>query len=181
MPKVLMPIADGSEELEAISIVDILRRGEVEVVIASLTGEIITASRGTKIVPDMSLDEALNLDFDMVVLPGGMPGTDHLDKDERVHRLLKKMANAGKFIGAVCAAPRVLAHAGLLEGKRATCYPGFLDNISDGVSSTNAVVECDGNVITSRAAGTAMDFALEIVEALCGPERRQNVEQGLVR
>jgi 4-methyl-5(b-hydroxyethyl)-thiazole monophosphate biosynthesis len=181
MPKVLVPIADGSEELEAISIVDILRRAEVDVVIASLSGEMITASRGTKIVPDMSLDEALEQEFDMVVLPGGMPGTDHLDNDYRIHTLLKEMVENKKYVGAVCAAPSVLAHAGLLDGKRATCYPGFLDNISENVASTNAVVERDGQIITSRAAGTAMDFALEIVEALCGTERRKKVEDGLVR
>jgi len=181
MPRVLVPIADGSEELEAISIVDVLRRGDVDVVLASLTGKMVVASRGTKIVPDTSLDDALGQEFDMVVLPGGMPGTKHLDADERIHGLLKKMVDSDRFVGAVCAAPSVLAHAGLLDGKRATCFPGFLDNISESVSSTNAVVERDGKIITSRAAGTAMEFALEIVEVLCGPERRQKVEAGLVR
>ena len=181
MARVLVPIADGSEELEAITIVDLLRRAEVDVTIASLTGDTITASRGTRIVPDASLDEALTQEYDMVVLPGGMPGTDHLDNDERIHKLLKDMANSGKFVGAICAAPKVLANAGLLDGKTATSYPGFLENISPDVRSTNGRVESDHRIVTSRAAGTAMDFALQLIEELVGKEKRDSVEQALVR
>lgn len=181
MPRVLVPIADGSEEMEMITIVDVLRRGEIEVTIASLTGGPITASRGTRIIPDVALDDVLDEDFDLVVLPGGLPGADHLDNDERVHALLKRNVAEGRHVGAICAAPKVLAHAGLLEGKRATCYPGFLDNAGPGVSSTGAAVEWDGNVITSRGPGTAMDFALTLIEALRDAETRQRVETGLVR
>ena len=181
MPSVLVPVADGSEEMEMIILVDILRRADFEVTIASLTGEMIVASRGTKIVPDCSMDDAQVRDFDLVVLPGGTPGADHLGKDTRVQDILKKTADDGHLVGAICAAPRVLAQAGLLDGKRATCYPGFLDGISASVASTGKAVEQDGNVITSRAAGTAVDFAPALVEALADTQKRDEVEKGLVR
>ncbi len=181
MPRVLVPVADGSEEMEMITIVDILRRADFDVTIASLTGEMIVASRGTKIVPDCSMEDAQARDFDLVVLPGGMPGADHLGKDTRVQEILKKTADDGHLVGAICAAPRVLAQAGLLDGKRATCYPGFLDGISASVASMGQAIERDGNVITSRAAGTAVDFALALVEALADNQKRDEVEKGLVR
>lgn len=181
MPSVLLPIADGSEEMEAITIVDILRRGGIDVTIASLSGEMIVASRGTKIVPDAALEDVQFEDFDLVVLPGGTPGTEHLANDSRVKDVLTRTAGAGRIVGAICAAPKVLALAGLLDGKRATSYPGFLDNISDEVASTGEAVERDGNVITSRAAGTAIDFALTLVEVLTDAENRRSVEAGLAR
>lgn len=181
MPRVLVPIAEGSEELEAITIIDLLRRAEIEVVVAGLQPGPVTCSRQTVVVPDMTLDEALQQDFDMVVLPGGLPGADHLDNDERVHALLKRMADSGKFVGAICAAPKVLANAGLLAGKRVTSYPGFLDGRDDGVASTGGAVECDGKIVTSRGPGTAMDFALMLIEQLEGRAKRDEVESRLVR
>jgi 4-methyl-5(b-hydroxyethyl)-thiazole monophosphate biosynthesis len=181
MPSVLVPVADGSEEMELITIVDVLRRADIDVTIASLTGEPITASRGTRIIPDAGLDNVLNDDFDLVVLPGGLPGADNLDNDERVHTLLKRNVAEGRYVGAICAAPRVLAHAGLLHGKRATSYPGFLDNIAPEVTSTGEAVEWDGNVVTSRGPGTAMDFALTLIEVLKDASVRETIESGLVR
>lgn len=181
MPRVLVPIADGSEEMELITIVDILRRAEIDVVVASLTGDPITASRSTRIIPDVALDEVKDFEFDLIVLPGGLPGADHLDNDERVHAILKRNVAEGRYVGAICAAPRVLAHAGLLEGKRVTAYPGFLDNIAPGVSSTGEAVERDGNIITSRGPGTAVDFALTLVEILRDASIRDEVESRLVR
>ncbi|MDP7638669.1 MAG: DJ-1/PfpI family protein [Candidatus Hydrogenedentes bacterium] len=182
MPRVLVTIADGNEELEAITIVDLLRRAEFDVTIAGLGEGPITASRGTVITPDKSLEQALEEDYDMVVLPGGLPGADNLNNDSRVQELLKTMANSGKFVGAICAAPYVLANAGVLSGKRATAYPGFLERMDlDDVEITDGVVERDGKVITSRGPGTAMDFALELIEALAGREKRDEVEEKLVR
>ncbi len=182
MTRVLVPLAQGCEELEAITIIDLLRRAEVDVVTAGLDDRPVVASKKTTIVPDTTLDEALKQEFDMVVLPGGMPGADHLDNDSRIHGLLKKMSESGKFVAAICAAPKVLAHAGLLKGKRATSYPGFLDSLEiDQVASTGAAVECDGTIITSRGAGTAMDFALKLIEVLEGVEKRDAVEAALVR
>jgi 4-methyl-5(b-hydroxyethyl)-thiazole monophosphate biosynthesis len=182
MSRVLVPIAEGSEELEAITIVDILRRAGVEVVIAGLTDEPVVMSRHTVILPDASIDEALKEEFDMVVLPGGMPGADNLDKDERVHAAIDKAMKRGKFVAAICAAPKILANAGLLDGKKATSYPGFLEIESKpDVKSTGSAVEVDGNIVTSRGPGTALDFALQLVELLEGAEKRGEVETRLQR
>jgi 4-methyl-5(b-hydroxyethyl)-thiazole monophosphate biosynthesis len=180
MAKVLVPLADGCEELEAVTIIDLLRRAGIEVVTAGLKPGIVTASRGVQLVPDVALDVALQDEYDMVALPGGMPGASNLKNDVRIIELLKKMASAGQYTAAICAAPMVLAEAGVLNGKRATCYPGFLDGLPDVRVGDGAVVQ-DGRVLTSRGPGTAMDFALMLVEVLSGVEKRQQVEAALVR
>jgi protein deglycase len=180
MVKVLVPLADGCEELEAVTIIDLLRRAGIEVVTAGLKPGIVQASRGVRLVPDLTLDVALQDDYDMVVLPGGMPGATHLKEDVRIIDLLKKMAAAQKFTAAICAAPMVLAEAGILDGKKATSYPGFLDALP-GVTVSSAAVVQDGKVLTSRGPGTAMDFALALVDVLAGAEKRQQVEDALVR
>lgn len=182
MPKVLVPLAPGFEELEAVTIMDLLRRAGVEVISAGLAAGPVTASRGTVLLPDTTLDEALKQNYDMVVLPGGMPGAKHLNEDARIKPLLRKMADSGKFTGAICAAPFVLAEAGLLAGKRATSYPGFVDkmNLPD-VRYVNDPVVIDGKIITSRGPGTAMDFALTLIETLLGKAKRDEVEAGLQR
>ena len=180
--KVLVPLAQGCEELEAVTVIDLLRRAAIEVVTAGLDGEAVRASRGTVLLPDATLDAALEDDYDMVVLPGGLPGADHLDADPRILSLLKRMAEAGRYTAAICAAPKVLAHAGLLAGRRATSYPGVLDamDLPDTTVTGEAVV-VDGTVITSRGPGTAMDFALTLIECLAGRETRKEVEAALVR
>ncbi|MGE0080578.1 MAG: DJ-1 family glyoxalase III [Thiohalomonadaceae bacterium] len=182
MASVLVPLAPGCEELEAVTIIDLLRRAGIEVVSAGLEAGPVQASRGVVLVPDTTLDEALRRDFDMVVLPGGGPGSDRLNEDPRVLGLLKRMADAGKYTAAICAAPKVLATAGLLEGRRATSYPGILDRIAPpGVTLVEDSVVRDGKVVTSRGPGTAMDFALTLIEILEGREKREEVERGLVR
>jgi len=180
MAKVLVPLADGCEELEAVTIIDLLRRAGIEVVSAGLDPGVVKASRGVQLLPDMTLDSALQDDYDMVVLPGGMPGAAHLKSDPRILRLLKDMAAAGKYTAAICAAPMVLAEAGVLEGRQATSYPGFLDGLP-GVTVSAAAVVRDGKVLTSRGPGTAMDFALALIETLAGADKRQQVEATLVR
>lgn len=180
MAKVLVPLADGCEELEAVTIIDLLRRAGIEVVSAGLNPGVVKASRGVQLVPDLTLDSALQDEYDMVVLPGGMPGAAHLKSDPRILRLLKDMAAAGKYTAAICAAPMVLAEAGVLEGRQATCYPGFLDALP-GVTVSAAAVVQDGKVLTSRGPGTAMDFALALIETLAGADKRQQVEAALVR
>ena len=182
MACVLVPLAQGCEELEAVTIIDLLRRAGIRVITAGLAPGLVTASRGTQLMPDTTLDAALLEDYDMDVLPGGMPGAQHLKDDARVIALVQKMAAAGRYTAAICAAPTVLAAAGVLSGKTATGYPGFLEkmNLNDVTLSTEAVVR-DGKVITSRGPGTAMDFALSLVEILAGPETRQQVESALVR
>ena len=182
MARVLVPLAPGFEELEAVTVVDLLRRAEIEVVTAGLEPGPVTASRGTVVVPDCGLDEALRQEYDMVVLPGGLPGADHLDRDARVKALLTQMAASGRFTAAICAAPKVLASAGLLDGKAATAFPGVLEAMSlPEVRLEQRSVVRDGRVITSRGPGTAMDFALELIETLAGPQARERVEASLQR
>ncbi len=180
MKTVLVLFADGSEELEAVTVVNILRRAGVSVTLAGLNAGPLRGSRGTLLVPDATLEDALKHGYDMVVLPGGQPGTDNLKADARVLKLMQQMFHQGKYVTAICAAPSVLATAGLLDGKQATCFPGALDAFPQVMQRSLAVVE-DGKLITSRGPGTAMDFALTLVERLSGKEKRLAVEAGLQR
>ena len=182
MTRILVPLAEGFEEIEAVTLIDLLRRAGIEVTVAGVMGSPVTGSHGIVITPDCLLDDALQQEYDMIVLPGGLPGAEHLKNDARVTGLIRKMADSGKYVGAVCAAPIALAEAGVLEGKKATSYPGFLDKIPvPGMTYTGSAVERDGNVLTSRGPGTAMDFALAIIETLLGAETRRKLEQGLMR
>lgn len=182
MARVLVPLAQGCEELEAVTIIDLLRRAGIEVISAGLQPGIVKASRGVLLQPDTTLDEALAQDYDMVVLPGGMPGARHLGEDPRIISLLQNMASRGKYTAAICAAPFVLRDAGLLDGRIATSYPGFLDQQpATGMQYSPQAVVTDGTVITSRGPGTAMDFALSLIETLSSPAKRAEVEAGLVR
>jgi 4-methyl-5(b-hydroxyethyl)-thiazole monophosphate biosynthesis len=180
MPSVLLPLANGSEDLEAITVLNILRRAGIEAISASLDGQAIRGSRGTMLIPDTSLDEALKRRFDMVVLPGGQPGTNNLKADARIIKLVQDMAAAGRYVCAICAAPSILATAGLLDEKHATSFPGALDAFPRVSRQPQAVVE-DGKLITSRGPGTAMDFALTLVERLTSRSKRDEVEASLVR
>lgn len=180
MPRVLVPLAPGCEEIEAVTVIDILRRAKIEVVSAGLDAHPVKASRGVMLLPDSTLDEAMQHEFDMIVLPGGQPGTDNLRADARIISLLKRMAAQEKYIAAICAAPSVLAAAGLLDGKRATCFPSCLDEFPN-VLLQNSALEIDGKIITSRGPGTAMDFALTLVELLAGKATREKVALGLQR
>lgn len=180
--KVLVPLAQSCEELEAVTITDLLTRAGIEVTTAGLDSNVVTASRGMKFVPDKSLDDVLEQEFDMIVLPGGLPGADHLNADSRIQTLVRNMADKGKYIAAICAAPRVLATAGLLDGKTATSFPGALDNFSaKNMTYVDDAVVIDGNIITSRGPGTAMDFSLALIELLLGKSKRDEVEAPLQR
>ena len=180
MARVLIPLAQGCEELEAVTVIDLLRRADIEVVSAGLDKQPVTARRGTVLLPDTTLDAVMEEEFDMIVLPGGLPGADHLDQDPRVHRLLQRLSKSGSYTAAICAAPKVLANAGLLSGKSATSYPGFLEPFPQ-VTAVSAPVVTDGKVITSRGPGTAMDFALQLIETLKDRETRDRIEVQLVR
>ncbi len=182
MARVLVPLAQGCEELEAVTITDILTRAGVAVVTAGLDDKPVKASRGLTLLPDASLDQVIDEAFDMIVLPGGLPGADHLNNDPRIHLLLKRLASEGKYTTAICAAPKVLAQAGLLDGRKATSYPGVLDKMNlPRVDVQLERVIVDDKIVTSRGPGTAMDFALELVEKLVGHDKRVEVEKGLVR
>jgi 4-methyl-5(b-hydroxyethyl)-thiazole monophosphate biosynthesis len=142
----------------------------------------VKASRGLTLLPDVSLDQVLDESFDMIVLPGGQPGADNLNSDPRIHDLLKRTAEAGKYTAAICAAPKVLATAGLLNGRKATSYPGVLDKMDlPSVDVRLEPVVIDDKIMTSRGPGTAMEFALELVEILAGQDKRNEVEKALVR
>lgn len=182
MARTLVPLAQGCEELEAVTVIDLLRRAGVDVVTAGLDARPVRCSRGVVILPDQELDQALLSDYDMIVLPGGLPGADHLNADARIRDVLLKMANSDKFTAAICAAPKVLADAGLLKGRRATGFPGVLENMALGDTrlETSPVVT-DGKVVTSRGPGTAMDFALHLIELLRGKNKREEVETALQR
>ncbi len=165
--RVLVPLAEGFEEIEAVTIVDVLRRAEIEVVTASLAAREVKASRRTVIVADTTLEATNVADFDAIVLPGGMPGAKHLRESEAVLRRLREAAAAGKLVAAICAAPTALEAAGLLAGRRATSYPGHA--LPSATYVEQRVVQ-DENLVTSRGPGTAFDFALKLVELLQGPE-----------
>lgn len=180
MKTALVLFASGSEELEAVTLINILRRAGVTVTLAGLTSGALRGARGVMIQPDTTLDAVLHDSFDMLVLPGGQPGTRNLRSDTRVSKLAQQMFQQGRYLAAICAAPSVLAAAGLLSGKSATCFPTCLDEFPDVNLQTSAIVE-DGNLLTSRGPGTAMDFALLLAERLVGKSKRDEVEAGLVR
>lgn len=182
MPSVLVPLANGCEELEAVTIIDLLRRADIEVITAGLEEGPVRASRGVVLLPDQSLDAVLDRDFDLIVLPGGLPGADYLERDPRIRTLLRRQAEAGRRIGAICAAPKVLASAGLLDGHQATCYPGAIEPADfPRVTFTGAPVVVDARIVTSRGPGTAMDFALTLIAELVGEPQRDQVAAALVR
>jgi len=182
MKSVLVPLAQGCEEIEAVTVVDLLRRANINVVTASLDDQPVRASRGTVLIADTTLEKALERDHDMVVLPGGQPGADNLTNDPRVISMLKQMASQGKYTAAICAAPKVLAIAGLLSGKNATSFPGTLEKLDlPNTTLKSQPVVTDGRVITSRGPGTAMDFALTLIELLVGKDTRTKVESALQR
>lgn len=181
-PKALIPLAPGCEELEAVTIIDLLRRAQIEVVTAGLAAGPVTGSRGTTLIPDTTLAEALTREFDLLVLPGGQPGATHLENDARVVHLVQDMAARGKYVAAICAAPKVLAVAGVLDGKRAACFRDAIDPKKfPRVRVEVRPVVVDGNIVTSRGPGTAMDFALELIRLLRGRAERDAVEVNLLR
>ena len=183
MASVLVPLAHGCEELEAVTVIDLLRRADITVSTASLAEDTsIKASRGVSLVADSTLDDVINTKFDAIILPGGLPGADHLNADPRIHHLIEQIYQQGGVVAAICAAPKVLANNGIANGKKITCYPGAIepDNYPK-ISITQSAIEIDQHIITSRGPGTAMDFALVLIEFLKDNASRRQVEQGLVR
>jgi 4-methyl-5(b-hydroxyethyl)-thiazole monophosphate biosynthesis len=176
IPKVLVPIADGTEEIEAVCIIDVLRRAGADVTVAAVGGRLqITASRGVKIVADLLLDQCCNETFDLIVLPGGMPGAEHLRDSQMLKELLQKQQAHNRWFGAICAAPAVVLQAhGLLKGKRATSHPAFMERLDADRAQQDRVV-VDGRCVTSRGPGTALAFALQLVSLLFGASKAAEV------
>lgn len=182
MATALVPLATGFEELEAVTLIDLLRRADVRVTVAGIGEGPVTGSRRTVIQPDKPLVECNGEAFDLIGLPGGLPGADNLAADDRLKRLLIEHDSREGRIAAVCAAPRVLATHGLLTGRRATSFPGALDDFDlPDVEIVDETVVVDGHVITSRGPGTAMDCALVAIGLVCGDETRRKVEDALQR
>jgi 4-methyl-5(b-hydroxyethyl)-thiazole monophosphate biosynthesis len=181
MPKrVLVPLAEGFEEIEALTIVDILRRAGVEVVTAGLAPGLVTGRSGITLKPDTTLDDALaGPAFDLVALPGGMPGSTILRDDPRIISALKGAHERGGWVAAICAAPIALARAGLLEGRDATCHPGMVAELPDAARNDAHVVISD-RVVTSRAPGTAMEVVFALVRILCGEAAAAEVNTGVL-
>lgn len=177
--KVLVPVAQGTEEMEAITIIDVLRRAGIKVVVASVDNIDITASQGTQFKAEKLIKDCMDEEFDLIVLPGGIPGAMNLRDSEELASLLKRQAQQNKLYGAICASPAVvLHHHGLVTPGKVTCHPGFAEHIDNGNIVEEKVV-ADGNCVTSRGAGTACDFALKLVELLYSEEKKKQVMQGL--
>ena len=178
MTKALVFLASGFEEIEAITIVDVLRRAGVDVTVAGLTPNVVEGARGVKIVPDNSIDEVTVEDFDAVICPGGSPGYKNLRKDPRVIDIIKKAFDSNKLVAAICAAPAVLSDAGVLEGKACTIYPGMENELRKGGGKPKMdMVVVDGNIVTSRGPATALPFALKLAEKLAGKQVAENVSK----
>ena len=181
MSKVLVPLASGFEEIEAVSIIDVLRRAEIEVLVASLDDSLhVKGANNIIIQADLHVKDIIAEKLDMIVLPGGWDGTYALAEDENVQNLLRKMDEKGKNIGAICAAPFALNAAGVLKEKY-TCYPSVEEQIKkEGYMGDSAMVVEDANVMTSRGPGTALCFALAIVKKLKGEESYKALKEGLL-
>lgn len=177
--KVLVPVAQGIEEMEAITIIDVLRRAGANVTVASVDEIIIKASKGIEFKADKLIIDCMDEPFDLIALPGGIPGAQNLQNSKELEMLLKKQADHKKYYAAVCASPAVvLHHHGLVTPGKVTCHPGFANLIDNGnIVESNVVV--DGNCITSRGAGTACEFALRLVEILYSAEKKKDVMMGL--
>lgn len=180
MSKIGIFMADSCEEIEGLTVVDIMRRAKQEIVMISITGKKeITGSHGIVFHADALAEDVDFSKLDGIVLPGGMPGTLHLGDSAVVSKVIREFAAAGKLVGAICAAPSVLGAAGILVGKHATCHPGFEEKLTGAVTSEDVVV-VDGNIITSRGMGTAIPFALAIVRYYTDDETVEQVKKGLV-
>lgn len=176
MPKtVLVPIADGSEEIEAVCIIDVLRRAGAQVTVASTHGLQIIASRGVKLVADKRIADCVEETYDLIALPGGMPGAELLRDSEDLIQMLKRQREEGRLYAAICASPAVVfKHHGLIDERKVTCHPAFKGRL-DKAQAVEERVVVDGTCVTSQAPGTAIEFALKLVELLYGEERVQQV------
>ena len=179
MKKVLVTLAPGFEEIEAVTVIDVLRRSGARVSIAGTIDGLIEGARGVKVAPDEYLNNMKTDDLDLLVLPGGQPGTDNLKNDPRITALLKKMADKKKLIGAICAAPIILEKNGLLQNRKRTSHPSVKEVLTGNLYLEESVV-VDQNIITSRGPGTAMEFALKLVELLFGKDRMKVVNHGVL-
>jgi 4-methyl-5(b-hydroxyethyl)-thiazole monophosphate biosynthesis len=174
--RILMPLTEGFEEIEAVAVIDILRRAEIEVVVAGLKEGLVEGAHKVKVLPDTSLEKIDSGDFDGVILPGGYPGYVNLGNDERILNIVREMDKAGKYVAAICCAPYVLIKAGVLQGRKATVSPSGKKEVSVSAQYCEDRVVVDEKLITSQSPGTAVEFALKLVEVLAGEEAMKKVK-----
>ncbi|MDO4932288.1 MAG: DJ-1/PfpI family protein [Prevotellaceae bacterium] len=180
MAKVYEFMANGTEELEALTVVDVLRRGGVDIKTVSISGtEEIESSHGVVIKCDMRIEDACLDDADMLLLPGGLPGSTHLLEHEGVREALLRHAAEGRRIGAICAAPMVLGDLGLLKGRKATCYPGF-EKYMDGAEYTEELYTVDGNIITGCGPAATLPYSYAILEMLTDKDTVERLKEGMM-
>lgn len=171
-------LAQGFEEMEALTPVDLLRRCEIEVNMVGVGAPVVTGAHGISVVCNMTVDQVVMRDVDAIVLPGGMPGTLNLEKSETMKVIIQTAVEMGIPVGAICAAPSILGHMGLLEGKKAVCFPGFEQELT-GAEYTDEPVVVDGSIITSKGAGTACQFSFALAEAVCGHQKMASVRRSI--
>jgi 4-methyl-5(b-hydroxyethyl)-thiazole monophosphate biosynthesis len=178
MVRALVFLATGFEEIETVTIVDVLRRADIEVTVVGLTNKETAGAHGIKIVPDKSINDIAEEKFDAVVVPGGNPGYKNLRKDTRVINIIKEAFNAKKLVAAICAAPAVLSDAGILKGKVCTIYPGMENELEKGGGKPKQdTIVIDDNIITSRGPATALAFSIKLVEKLVGKQVAKTVSK----
>jgi 4-methyl-5(b-hydroxyethyl)-thiazole monophosphate biosynthesis len=178
MKTIAVHLATGFEEIEAVTIIDILRRAGLKVIVVSVTDDYLV--KGAQQIPVKADKLFAEVDYqavDMMVLPGGLPGAENLDKHEGLKSQIRNFDQAGKPIGAICAAPMVLGHLGLLEGKKAVCYPGFEKDLT-GATVAYSPTAMDGKIVTGRGIGAALNFSLELVKMLDSKEKADKLAQG---
>ncbi len=178
--RVLVPLASGFEEIEAVTIVDVLRRAGIEVTLAGTTAGVLEGSRGIRVQPDTTLDGVDPATFDAIVLPGGMNGALNLMEDERVIAAVRTVHAAGHLTAAICAAPMVLARAGIVDGTRVTSHPSVRDRLEGAVVCADPRVLREGNVLTSQGPGTAMEFALALVREIAGGDKADELARAMI-
>ncbi len=179
MARACVVLAEGFEEIEAVTVIDVLRRAEVEVELVAARSHQVMGAHGLELYAPMGIEEAIESQWDAVVCPGGLPGSHNLQSNPLVLQLLRTQKARGGIVAAICAAPIVLAEAKVLAGIQVTCYPGFEDQLGKVSYCEDDVVDED-NVITSRGVGTALKFALKLVERICSPEMAQDLAQKML-
>ena len=175
---IFIPLAEGFEEIEAVSIIDVLRRANLKVTTVHLGKNPVKGSHDIEVKADKYIDEIIPSDFGFVVLPGGMPGSKNLMEDKRILDIVQAIYLSGGYATAICAAPIVFGRAGLLKGKKATCFPGYEEQLGGAIHSPEPVVS-DGRIITGKGAGCAIPFALKLVEVICGKEVSDDLKNRL--
>jgi 4-methyl-5(b-hydroxyethyl)-thiazole monophosphate biosynthesis len=180
MRNIAVHLADGFEEIEAVSIIDVLRRAELNIIVVSITGNIeVKGSHGIKIIADQLFNEVNYESVDMIILPGGMPGSANLNEHLGLREQILNFNENNKLLGAICAAPLVFGNLGILKNKKATCYPGF-ENQLHGAIVTNENIEVAGNIITGKGAGVAINFALKIAEIFKGKTTAEKLAEKMI-